>query len=261
MLVYNYRNIASSLKMMKRSIGSGLHAISHMYHSQRHHNPEVHNAIQGGLFLTFYRVGANSNACLLLYIAATNSHFLIFGTPISTSSQIVLLQIITHMESFANHEGIFRKSGSKHRIEQLVRDLGEKDFEQIVLSEMYKPHDYASMLKQYLSEMQEPLFLNRHLDAYMQTAGRVGVRLSVYYHSISTYPIYHAGLSTTAATTKSLQLLMLLLPPLHRVVAQHLLQLLSYIASCTQSKMDAHNLALVFAPTLFLSSLKAQVYM
>lgn len=198
---------------------------------------------------------------IFFYIAATNSHLLIFGTPISTSSQIVLLQIITHMESFANHEGIFRKSGSKHRIEQLVRDLGEKDFEQIVLSEMYKPHDYASMLKQYFSEMQEPLFLNRHLDAYMQTAGRVGVHLSLCYHSISTYSIYHAGLSTTAATTKSLQLLMLLLPPLHRVVAQHLLQLLSYIASCTQSKMDAHNLALVFAPTLFLSSLKAQVYM
>lgn len=162
------------------------------------------------------------------------------------------------MESFADHEGIFRKSGSKHRIEQLVRDLGEKDFERIVLSEMYKPHDYASMLKQYFSEMQEPLFLNRHLDAYMQTAGKVGIYLSV--HVFLLIPS-RAGLSTTAATTKSLQLLMLLLPPLHRLVAQHLLQLLSYIASCTQSKMDAHNLALVFAPTLFLSSLKAQVCM
>lgn len=167
--------------MMKRSIGSGLHAISHIYHAQRHHNPEVHNASQGGLFLSW--CWSFSNAYLLL--AATNSHFLIFGTPISTSNQIVLLQIITHMESFANNEGIFRKSGSKHRIEQLVRDLGEKDFEQIVLSEMYKPHDYASMLKQYFSEMQEPLFLNRHLDAYMQTAGRVGI------HSIYLYTFPH----------------------------------------------------------------------
>lgn len=54
---------------------------------------------------------------------------------------------------------------------------------------------------------------------------------------------------------------MLLLPPTHRIVAQHLLQLLSLIASsATLSKMDAHNLALVFAPTLFLSgNFKKQV--
>lgn len=91
------------------------------------------------------------------------------------------------MESFANYEGIFRKSGSKHRVEQLVRDLGEKDFEQILLSEMYKPHDYASMLKQYFLELQEPLFLNRHLDAYMQTAGNWRSRdISVHrFHSFS----------------------------------------------------------------------------
>ena len=60
---------------------------------------------------------------------------------------------------------------------------------------------------------------------------------------------------------KSLQLLMLMLPPSHRIVAQHLLQLLSLVASAaTRSKMDARNLALVFAPTLFLSAdLKTQV--
>lgn len=42
-----YRNIASSLKMMKRSIGSGLHAISHMYHHQRHQTQEIHTNTQG----------------------------------------------------------------------------------------------------------------------------------------------------------------------------------------------------------------------
>lgn len=103
--------------------------------------------------------------------SANHHHRLVFGTPISSSSQIVLLQIITHMESFINHVGIFRKSGSKQRVDQLVHDLGEIDFEQILLSEMYKPHDYASMLKQYFSELPEPLLLKRHLDAYMQTAG------------------------------------------------------------------------------------------
>lgn len=64
----------------------------------------------------------------------------------------------------------------------------------------------------------------------------------------------YTGLTDPAAITKCLQLLMLLLPPAHRIVMQHLLQLLSLVASCTQSKMNEHNLALVFAPTLFLSS-------
>ena len=98
-------------------------------------------------------------------------HQLTFGTPISSSGQVVLLQIITHVESFVSYEGIFRKSGSKNRVDQLVHDLGEKDFEQILLSEVYKPHDYATMLKQYFSDLPEPLLLKRHLNAYIQTAG------------------------------------------------------------------------------------------
>ena len=75
------------------------------------------------------------------------------------------------MESFAHYEGIFRKSGSKQRVDQLVQDLGEKPFEQVLLSEVYKPHDFASVLKHYFAELPEPLLLKRHLDAYMQTAG------------------------------------------------------------------------------------------
>ena len=102
---------------------------------------------------------------------STSDHRLMFGTSISNNSQIILLQIMAYLESFANCEGIFRKSGSKQRIDQLVRDLREKDFQQILLSEKYKPHDYASMLKQYFSELVEPLLLKRHLYAYLQTAG------------------------------------------------------------------------------------------
>ena len=73
--------------------------------------------------------------------------------------------------------------------------------------------------------------------------------------ALASLPYTRAGLTDAAAITKSLQLLMLLLPPSHRIVAQHLLQFLSLVVSSRlQSKMDEHNLALVFAPTLFLSS-------
>lgn len=47
---------------------------------------------------------------------------------------------------------------------------------------------------------------------------------------------------------------MLLLPPTHRVVLQHMLDLLSQVAKCHDNKMDAYNLALIFTPTLFLAS-------
>ena len=47
---------------------------------------------------------------------------------------------------------------------------------------------------------------------------------------------------------------MLLLPPSHRVVLQHLLELLTLIAAHQENKMDTYSLALIFAPTLFLSS-------
>lgn len=52
---------------------------------------------------------------------------------------------------------------------------------------------------------------------------------------------------------RSLQLLMLLLPPVHRVVLQHLLDLLSQVTKA-DNKMDAHNLSLILAPTLFLAA-------
>ena len=58
--------------------------------------------------------------------------------------------------------------------------------------------------------------------------------------------------------TRCIQLLMLLLPPSHRIVLQHLLDLFSQVICSSQSRMDALNLALVFAPTLFLATKSVQ---
>ena len=159
--------------MMKRSIGSGLHAISHMYHHRHHDVYEIGNKGNSthGDHCSVHLVIPSTH--LASENVPANLHRLVFSVPMTSSSQIVLLQVITHMESFVHYEGIFRKSGSKHRVDQLVQELGEKDFEQILLSETYKPHDYASMLKHYFTELPEPLLLKRHLDAYMQTAGTV----------------------------------------------------------------------------------------
>ena len=97
-----------------------------------------------------------------------------FGAPLSTSgSQIVLLQLITHMESFAAHEGLFRKPGNRNRIEQMVTDLGERGLSEVISDERYKVHDFASVLKQYFAEMPEPITLRRHFEAYLQASGEL----------------------------------------------------------------------------------------
>ena len=52
-----------------------------------------------------------------------------------------------------------------------MTELGERELGEIVASEVYKPHDFASALKQYFAELAEPLLLNRHMDAYLQASG------------------------------------------------------------------------------------------
>lgn len=206
------RNIAATLKSMKNSIGNGLNAISNKCH-HRHGSMELLSQENPD--------GPSSHPTLQ------------FGVPMTPDGQVVLIQLITHMTSFSSVEGLFRKPGNKMRVEQLIQELGEVNLTSIIAQQCYNPHDFASALKQYFADLQEPLMLSRHLDAYLQAA----------------------DLSAALRMTQCLQLLTLMLPPHNRVVLQHLLELLSSVASYEESsRMDAHNLALVFAPTLFWSS-------
>lgn len=75
------------------------------------------------------------------------------------------------MNTFVSREGLFRKSGNKGRMEQLVKGLEGGEFGDHVFKAGYNAHDFASVLKQYFSELPEPLLLKRHLNAYLQTAG------------------------------------------------------------------------------------------
>jgi hypothetical protein len=155
-----------------------------------------------------------------------------FGSPISTDSQSVLLQLMSFMESFADEEGIFRKPGSHSRVEQLTRDLETLPFDRIITNETFTPPDYASVLKAFFNGLSEPLMLLRHGEAYRQAS----------------------MMASDVKRTLCLQLLMLLLPPTHHIILTHLLHLLSLISQSHDSKMDAHNLALVFGPTLFFNT-------
>ena len=70
-----------------------------------------------------------------------------------------------------SQEGVFRKPGNKLRISQLVEELSKGRFYEVLQDSITHPHDLGSILKQYFAELQEPLLLSRHLDAYLQIAG------------------------------------------------------------------------------------------
>lgn len=106
----------------------------------------------------------------------SHSSPLSFGTPLNEANQSVLLQLITHMNRFVSAEGLFRKSGNKGRMEQLVKGLEEGAFGDVILEASYNANDFASVLKQFFSELPEPLLLKRHLNAYLQAAGMYVVR-------------------------------------------------------------------------------------
>lgn len=99
------------------------------------------------------------------------SSTLTFGSVLKESEQFLLLQLITHMHMFVSSEGLFRKSGNKGRMDQMVKGLQEGGFADILMDKSYNAHDFASVLKQYFSELPEPLLMKRHLNAYLQAAG------------------------------------------------------------------------------------------
>ena len=188
---------------------------------------------------------------------------LTFGSPINSDSQAVFLQLTSHMEEYSNEEGLFRKSGSHSRVEQLTNDLSTRPFHEIVSSGEYLAHDYASALKQYLSDLPEPLMATNHMEAYRQIAGMLlFLSASSYYISLSLSVLlslspmsvcFYSEFSEASKKTLCLQLLVLLLPPASHMALSHLLVLLSSVAKCQENKMDPHNLALIFTPSLFFS--------
>ena len=68
-------------------------------------------------------------------------------------------------------EGLFRVPGSKLRVTRLAEELTDSDWTSILSNSSYKPHDFASVLKQYLIDLPESLLPGNHLEAYLQVSG------------------------------------------------------------------------------------------
>ncbi|XP_035227406.1 rho GTPase-activating protein 11A-like isoform X2 [Stegodyphus dumicola] len=132
-----------------------------------------------------------------------------------------------YLLKYREREGLLRKTGSIARQKNLRMKL-EKG-ERIDDAE---PNDVASLLKQWLRELPEPL-----IPLYLQELFMRCQRLSPEEKKIT-----------------AILLSCLLLPPPHLHTFKHLMQFLyDLAASSDRNKMDSHNLARIIAPNVFVT--------
>lgn len=127
-----------------------------------------------------------------------------------------------------SEEGIFRKAGSAVRIKELRQRCQESDVD--FVRDKCHPHDVATLLKQFIRDIPEPLLSTELIETFASTA----------------------GLDDHEAHVLAVQLLVHLLPRTHRRTLKYLFGFLSEVEKQQESnKMTAGNLAVVFAPGLF----------
>jgi hypothetical protein len=131
-------------------------------------------------------------------------------------------------------DGLFRKAGSSARQKKLREEIEVSDtldhtsMEGLDVTLMAL--DCASILKQWLRELPEPLIPARLHEVFMKCY----------------------NLPTLEDKTNALVLCTLLLPPLHSASLACLIRFLSKVASnASSNKMDSKSLAIVFTPGLF----------
>ncbi|XP_030761287.1 uncharacterized protein LOC115886333 isoform X2 [Sitophilus oryzae] len=151
----------------------------------------------------------------------------------------IISECIRHLEQNGLHtNGIFRVSASKKRLRQLREDFDCG--KEVSIEESQCPHDVASLLKEYLRDLPDPLLCRDLYHAFIQTQRIRNRRLQF----------------------EALQHLIQLLPPTNRDTLYALLSFLANVSKyCNDTKnalgeelpgnkMDTNNLATVFAPNI-----------
>ncbi|XP_063362659.1 uncharacterized protein LOC134651477 [Cydia amplana] len=131
-------------------------------------------------------------------------------------------------------EGIFRRTGSLTRQQELKQLLLTGS--SLGLEEgRFTVHDCASVLKGFLAELPQPLLMDQYYQTYCTLAAQYPPNLEASEPKLLT----------------ALQLLLLLLAPLHRNFLQRLLTLLTLVADNEASnRMSPDTLATMFTPHL-----------
>lgn len=152
----------------------------------------------------------------------------------------VVLRCTSEIESRAlTVQGVYRVSGSKPRVQKLCQALEEQK-ELVDLSDV-SPHDITCILKHFFKELPEPLLTFDLYNDFIDSGKHIQ-HLSERHQPPDTNEIMDV--------INKLQIILRKLPPYCYSTLQHLMHHLQKVSECTENKMVASNLGIIFGPTL-----------
>ncbi|XP_072264986.1 rho GTPase-activating protein 18 isoform X1 [Pyxicephalus adspersus] len=148
-----------------------------------------------------------------------------------TKVPLILQSLIGFIEkSGLDTEGVLRIPGASSRVKALCQELEAKFYEGTFNWDTVKQHDAASLLKFFIRELPLPLLTVEYMKAF---------------HSVQYLP-------TKKHRLQALNLLVILLPDIHRDTLKALLEFLQRVVDHKeQNKMTLKNVAMIMAPNLF----------
>ncbi|KAG9493522.1 rho GTPase-activating protein 18 [Eleutherodactylus coqui] len=148
-----------------------------------------------------------------------------------TKVPLIVQSLIEHIEKGGlETEGVLRIPGVASRIKSLCMELEAKFYEGTYNWDTVKQHDAASLLKLFIRELPLPLLTVEYVKAF---------------HSVQYLPSKKHRL-------QALNLLVILLPDVHRDTLKALLEFLQRVVDHKeQNKMTLKNVAMIMAPNLF----------
>ncbi|CAI9544165.1 unnamed protein product [Staurois parvus] len=148
-----------------------------------------------------------------------------------TKVPLILQSLISLIEKGGlNTEGVLRIPGASSRVKALCQELEAKFYEGTFNWDTVKQHDAASLLKFFIRELPLPLLTVEYMKAF---------------HSVQYLP-------TKKHRLQALNLLVILLPDIHRDTLKALLEFLQKVVDHReQNKMTLKNVAMIMAPNLF----------
>ncbi|CAH2249659.1 rho GTPase-activating 18 isoform X1 [Pelobates cultripes] len=148
-----------------------------------------------------------------------------------TKVPMIFQDLITHIEKGGlDTEGVLRIPGASARIKVLCQELEAKFYEGTFNWDTVKQNDAASLLKYFIRELPLPLLTVEYMKAF---------------HSVQFLP-------TKKHRLQALNLLVILLPDIHRDTLKALLEFLQRVVDHREhNKMTLKNVAMIMAPNLF----------
>ncbi|KAK3094968.1 hypothetical protein FSP39_008441 [Pinctada imbricata] len=165
---------------------------------------------------------------------------MLFGSPLTDENVARIYQLIEFLGRPENlkTEGLFRKTGNFAR-QRLLKEWLNESVDLCLDSGTFTAHDCATVMKNYLGELPEPLLTERHYHAHLQVGDMA-----------TSAVLEKEKLRARAKQLKTQQLLFLLLPRTNVLLLECLIDLLHKVANIPDNMMTATALGTMFAPHL-----------